>query len=124
MKIDKTYIIILLSVVLMFLITYLGRKDHKKTAHKPVTIKLYYASWCGASRMFYPEWDRLTKIAKEQYDNVTTEKIDCESSKSNMMVCYKRDIKAYPTIIVYDGETVRQYKGRRKAEDIINFALN
>lgn len=121
----KTYIIVLLVLVQLMNVITIIRNCMNKIVHKPVTIKLYYASWCGASRMFYSEWDRLVKLTESDYPSIKTEKIDCESNKGNIAICSAKRIEAYPTIMVIDRVTgnTKRYIGRRTAEDIIKFAL-
>ena len=83
-------------------------------------IVLYYATWCGYSRMFLPEWDKFVEYAKANLSNVKVTGIRCEDG--NEAVCLQKGVQGYPTIILYPKhDTEINYGGERKAEKLIEF---
>lgn len=138
MELSKTYILIGVLALLVLIFAIMISSNDKKSAPKKSTqkstqspkntnknaeIKMYYASWCGASKMFFPEWKRLKELAAKSYPNLTVSEIDCEVNKANMMQCAAKKIKGYPTIMITCDGQDREYAGMRRAEDIIGDAL-
>ena len=60
-------------------------------------ITLYFADWCGACKMYIPEWNRLKNIIQKDYPNISTVEINCEKNKD---VCFAKKILGYPTISI------------------------
>lgn len=90
---------------------------------KDVTITLYYAPWCGISMRFMPEWKKLEKLVSDNYSNVKTNVVHCESGAENIKLCRTEGILGYPTVKIGDSNTNREYRGMRRAEDILKAAL-
>lgn len=83
-------------------------------------IILYHASWCSACHEMMSEWD---KFAKLKIPNLKITKIRCDGG--NETTCFQRNIKGYPSIILYkaNGEQV-EFEEQRTAQNILNFVQN
>jgi len=81
---------------------------------------LYYASWCGYSRQFLPEWDKFEKYVLENIPQLIPTKIRCESD--NEALCMQKGIEGYPMVILYPTDNAEvEYNGPRTAEGLIEF---
>lgn len=72
----------------------------------------YYAHWCGHCQHFAPEFIKIAETFRPQ-DGVKFGAIDCadeaEASLGNADICKHHDIRAYPTVLLYQ-------RGERKSE--------
>lgn len=81
---------------------------------------LYYASWCGYSKLFLPEWEKFEEYAKSSLPNIRVEKIRCEGGHER--TCFEKGIEGYPTIVLYPANSTEiTYEGERKVDDIVKF---
>jgi len=69
-------------------------KPNNQNSNKP-TLKLFYTEWCGFSKMFFPEWEKI-KMG-ELKELVEFEQIDCVKSQN---ICNEYSIGGYPSIIL------------------------
>ena len=84
------------------------------------TITLYYASWCGYSKMFLPEWLKFEEYAKNNIKHLKTVKINCEGG--NESICFQKDIKGYPTVILEPkNRSEVEFSGERNLKGLIDF---
>lgn len=83
-------------------------------------IVLYYATWCGYSRMFLPEWEKFEGYAKTNIPNLKVSSIRCEGGNEN--VCTQKGVDGYPTTILYlnNGQEV-QFNGERTSQQLVDF---
>lgn len=97
-------------------------KHSVQPTYKPPKIEviLYYASWCGYSRSFLPEWEQYEKFAKDNFPNVKVTKIRCEGGDE--ATCMQKGVQGYPTVIFYlsDGKEVA-FNGERTAKELAEF---
>ena len=63
---------------------------------------LYYTNWCGYSRMFLPDWEKLKDFLKtdDLGKTVILEEYDCDSNVGQTM-CAKEKIEGYPSLILF-----------------------
>lgn len=141
-NINWNYIIITIIIVLTLLLFWILYKNYFKNADIIILknetfntqeninsnikkeklkaeIVLYYATWCGFSRMFLPEWEKFEQYAKINMPDIKVTKILCENE--NESVCQQKGIHGYPTIILYTGNKQKHYNGERKIDQIIKF---
>ena len=94
-------------------------KSDNSSQNNKGEIILYYASWCGYSRMFLPEWEKFEKYVKGNLP-LRIRKIRCESE--NEVLCLEKDIPGYPTVILYPkNETEIVFDGERTFEGLKSF---
>lgn len=104
--------------------------DVKVTYPKPVPIHvskllpkgeivLYYAMWCGYSKMFLPEWEKFVKYASKEFPTLKVTQIRCEGG--NETVCNQKGINGYPTVILYIGNKEIPFEGDRTVEELNKF---
>lgn len=83
-------------------------------------IVLYYATWCGYSRLILPEWDKFEKYVKENIPNLRIRKLKCEGGDER--TCVEKGIKGYPTIILYpNNDTEIMFDKERTTDELIKF---
>jgi len=82
---------------------------------------LYFTEWCGHSKNFLPEWDKLVSMVESSNlkNTFDVKKINCEKDKQT---CEDANVRGYPTVILHktNGQNVA-YNGQRTAQDIMNF---
>lgn len=137
---DKTYIIIFILLVVIGVLMYYTLRpttvlqvtsnsesfdpNQKPTGVKPAeadgVIILYYAEWCGYSRMFLPEWEKFEKYAKDNLTNIRVDKVRCEGG--NEAVCQQKGVEGYPTVILTlkNGKDIT-FTDERTSEKLIEF---
>jgi hypothetical protein len=83
-------------------------------------LTLYYAMWCGYSKMFLPEWEKFTKYAAANLHGLKVSSIRCEDG--NEPVCSQKGVQGYPTIKLYlkNGQEV-MYQGERNSAALTAF---
>lgn len=84
-----------------------------------LTVSLFYTDWCGYSRQFLPEWEKLASTKFTKYVNF--EKFECDQSQN---ICTANEITGYPTIkfTKSDGTSFRLPNNvARNAPSITNF---
>lgn len=81
-------------------------------------LALYYTNWCGYSKMFLPDWE---KIKKSDLD-VIFEENDCEKSQN----CSKFNVTGYPTLLLHkpDGTIIPFENKPRTYEFVVDFVKN
>ena len=100
-------------------------KEVKTPENNPVDnvkgeIILYYATWCGYSRMFLPEWDKFEKYAKDNFPYLKVTKFRCEGGDER--TCVDKGIEGYPTVILYPkNDTEIVFEKDRTSDELIKF---
>ncbi|CAI5955835.1 unnamed protein product [Closterium sp. NIES-64] len=79
----------------------------------------FYAPWCGHCKKVAPEYERLAAAVKD-VAALTVGKVNCEEHKA---LCDKHSIRSFPTFRWFPAHqtTPENFKGRRDADDFINF---
>ena len=97
-----------------------GFDSEKKNDFMNNKIILYYATWCGHSISFLPEWERFETYAKNNLPDIFVNKIKCE--ENNKILCNQKGIKGFPTVILYNkkGEEII-FNDDRKMQNLIDF---
>lgn len=124
------YIVVFILVLCGLVLLYKYMKSPEKTQENfseeqnkqtySDEIVLYYASWCGYSRMFIPEWEKFAEWASANAKQLNVKSIKCEAG--NESVCMEKGIRGYPTVILYPKEgTEKMFTGDRTAEALRNF---
>jgi hypothetical protein len=68
------------------------------TSTKPI-LTLYYTDWCGYSKMFMAEWD---KIKNSELSNIVNfEQYECDK---NSQKCKENNIHGYPSLILHKND--------------------
>jgi thiol-disulfide isomerase/thioredoxin len=58
---------------------------------------LYHTEWCGYSKIFLPEWEKIKK--SELANTMIFEQYDCDRSKN---ICNANEINGYPSLIFFN----------------------
>lgn len=93
------------------------RRERFECGSNPHQVILYYASWCPVCQQMYPEWE---KFKKNKIEGVEIKEIRCEGG--NETTCFQKNIKGYPTIILYlkDGREI-EFKDYRTADKMLQW---
>ena len=85
---------------------------------KMLTVKLFYAEWCGACRNFKPDWEKIVqRVMDSKYSNrVKFEKYNIDQNRD---LAESLSINGIPTIIFYFEGKNYKYSGERNIEQII-----
>lgn len=144
-KLNLTHVaILLLIVVVLYLFLTNGSKivgSSNGGASKPVSegfnngsnsslleqpdgeLILYYANWCGYSRMFLPEWEKFEAHAKDNLPNLKVSRVLCEGG--NEAVCFQKGVEGYPTVILYKKDDSEiPFMGDRTSDKLVEFIQN
>jgi len=128
---NKTYITaailaILVTVVIFYLCYGFGRTEKydgvKTLPVKPAgKITLYYASWCGHSKQFMPEWNKFVTYANKHMQYIQVDTVKCEGDKEASC----SHIQGYPTVVLINQQNKQKiYDGDRTMEGLIKFVNN
>jgi len=84
-------------------------------------ITLYYASWCGHSKQFMPEWNKFVKYTNQYMPYIQVDTIECK--EDNKEAC--KDVQGFPTIMLINQQNKQiLYEGERTLEGLIKFVNN
>lgn len=135
----KWYHIVILCLIIILIFLIFSNKSCHPTSCKNAQIKdegfnsqnnqdnknneiiLYYATWCGHSKNFLPEWEKFENYAKNYLQNIKVRREQCENG--NEKFCTEKGVHGYPTVIFYLKNGSKQiYSGERKMDNLIDFA--
>ena len=77
---------------------------------------LFYAPWCEHCRNFLPEYSKAAEVLKKE--DIILAKVDATSNKK---LSEKYNIKGFPTTILLIDDSIIEYNGRRKSQNIIQW---
>jgi thiol-disulfide isomerase/thioredoxin len=124
----KKKMLIVLGIVVVLLLCggglyywkYMRSEGYLAKTDKP-SFKLYYADWCGWSKKFLPEWDKLVEDSIK--DKVELVKYEC-TEEDNKQLCEDAKIQGFPSMKYYkdssDTDGV-EYDGGRTSEEIVEW---
>lgn len=81
---------------------------------------LYYATWCGYSKQFLPEWEKFVEYAKNNLPHLKVTGVRCEGG--NEPICMQKGIEGYPMVMLYmyDGREI-PFEGDRTKDALVAF---
>lgn len=80
------------------------------------SIVLFYTNWCKYSKLFFPIWNKFRDSCRGKKINLI--KVNCEDKGK---FCKKFGIQGYPTVMLFDNGTKKEYTGERSVEDLQKF---
>lgn len=96
-----------------------GQPESKSSNQTKPKVALYYASWCGYSRMFLPEWEKFVNYCKNNVPQVDVETLKCEGDMQNQ--CNIPEVEGYPTVVLHkDGKSI-VHNGERNMNGLVDF---
>jgi len=75
----------------------------------------FYAPWCGHCKKLTPVWE---EVATRLAGDVNVAKVDVTNSRA---LGTRFNIKGFPTLLFFRQGNVYKYKGKRSADDLIDF---
>lgn len=84
------------------------------------TVVLYWGDWCGASKHFYPEWEKFKKLAKTKYHDLQVAELNFQrNNKEHENLVRDVGVDRFPTIIFFrEGEMKKLIGGSKRLADI------
>lgn len=80
----------------------------------------FYANWCGPCKIYTPAFNR---VKEDLQDIVEFVEVNVEDDPENLSGKYK--VRGIPlTVLVEDGEEVKQHSGRMSEDQLKQFILN
>jgi thioredoxin-like negative regulator of GroEL len=114
MNIDIVIIFVILFVILILSnILKNSTKESMQSVKPSNNFVLYYADWCGHSRNFLSEWQKI-KIASHK--NVKCMEYECDKNKK---ICQQNNITGYPAMILHkvDGSSIKYPDDQPRTKD-------
>lgn len=90
--------------------------EELKKEGKKILLDLH-GLWCGPCKQLMPRLEMMEK----QYDNITFVKMDVDKNKDYAL---NLGIRSVPTVIIYDGETIKNKIIGAKEDKEYKEALN
>ena len=94
-------------------------------ADQDIVLVKFYAPWCGHCKTLAPTWDTITKKLNGKQTKggkkIWITKVDADANSEQAQV---HGIQGFPTIKVFNGGKVSEYKGGRDMQSIESFASN
>ena len=85
------------------------------------SFKLYYADWCGWSKKFLPEWEKLVEDSIK--DKVELVKYEC-TAEENKQLCEDAKVQGFPSMKYYKDSSDKdgvEYDGERTSDAIVKW---
>jgi thiol-disulfide isomerase/thioredoxin len=83
----------------------------------------FNTEWCGYSRKFEPIWNDFCDKIRNTGLDVKTINVKCDNEQ-NVDLCNKFKIKAYPTVIIYKNNELKEYNGSRTVDGLMDSLKN
>jgi thiol-disulfide isomerase/thioredoxin len=89
-------------------------------AKNETQLALYYTNWCGYSRQFFPEWEKIQN--SDLKNKISFISYDCDKSKQ----CSIDNVNGFPSLILHkNGKQIKFPDNlERNATNVINFVTN
>lgn len=96
-------------------------QEHFLQVTKPkIKIFNFNTKWCGWSRKFQVEWNKLVNIisADPSLAHIETYDIKCDN-KQNESMCEKYKVSGYPYVVIEYNDKQIPYNGNRTSNDLL-----
>lgn len=77
----------------------------------------YYATWCGPCKILIPKLEEIEK----NYPNITFVKVNVDE---NMDYAKEMNIRGVPTVMIYDGENLKDRSSGVQSDNHYKSILN
>jgi len=106
------HIVIFFAAILLIIFLCTSRSPPPKPSIDAFTntcngeVVLYYATWCGYSIKFLPEWEKFENHMKQNMPTIKVTRMRCEDGLEPQ--CKQKGVQGYPTVIFYkkDGSSI------------------
>lgn len=108
---------LVLILIIIILIYFLYKKPEnfiELDNIQDMEIVNYHTTWCGYSKMFLPIWKDFEMKCKSKYPRIKVKDVVCDNGCS-------KDIRGFPTVILYKNGKKNEYSGERTPEKIMHF---
>jgi protein disulfide-isomerase A1 len=95
-----------------------NRSTNDDNMEKPKLV-LYYTDWCGYSRIFLPEWEKIKNSDINKL--VTFDQYECDKNSEK---CRENNINGYPSILLHKQNGIKisfPDTMQRNSENVIKF---
>jgi thiol-disulfide isomerase/thioredoxin len=101
---------------------FFGGGPKKELEPGQARIYFFYTDWCGWSQKAMPEWEKLEDAIRAKPYFGTTKvvavRVDGDKDRETTELY---DVEGYPIIKLESKDGVVEHKGKRTAEDLLNF---
>jgi thiol-disulfide isomerase/thioredoxin len=94
---------------------YFGQDFVDDMKNPKPTIYLFKASWCGHCKNFRETWNSLGNTFSKDINFISYD------SDKNPKAIREWNIKGFPTIIVRNDNTAKEYNGDRDIDSLVNY---
>ena len=94
---------------------YVGHDLEDDMENDKLTIYLFKASWCGHCKNFRSTWNSVANHFSGNVNFITYD------SDTNTKPVKEWKISGFPTIIMRNGQSAREYNGDRDLDSLINY---
>lgn len=120
-------LLIFLALAILVVLVYKLWKPSAKAPKREVpegkaNLYFFYTDWCGFSQKAMPEWEALeTRLKETPYFGTTQVQPIRVNAEEDRKTATLYDVHAYPMVLLEDAKGIREYTGRRTAEEWMNF---
>ncbi|AKI80096.1 thioredoxin [Acanthamoeba polyphaga mimivirus] len=96
--------------------------NHTFEVGKPTVVN-FYADWCGFSRQFMPNWEKVRDSVKKKYgERIQLSSLNVGQDTDKVNISKSAGVNGYPTVVIFkDGNTYHKVAGNASADDIVKF---
>lgn len=95
----------------------IGRDNFEESINEATSLVEFYAPWCGHCKELEPTLDEAAKILKESDVAAQLLKVNADID-ANKPLLKEFGVTGYPTLKVFQGKSVTDYRGPKSAEGI------
>jgi len=126
MRSEQIVICVLLVVLVVLVIYYVNQNTSERFSNdsEPVVLYLFYVDWCPHCKTAKPQVAELEKQLNNKPvngKNVVVKQVNCEGTDEERALAKENDVKAYPTIVLKNGDNTIEYEQAVSVENLNAF---
>ena len=129
MNSEQIVIGVLLVILVVLVIYYVNQNTNERFDNKnsePAVLYLFYVDWCPHCKSAKPQVAELEKeLAKNNNKinntNVVVKQVNCEGSDEEKALAKENNVRAYPTVVLKNGDNTVEYEKGVSAKGLNEF---